>query len=267
MCCYLTCCRLLGVCKLEEFLPQPCLNLFIFVRQRLQGILSPKPQPKSHIHLPSARKLSASPAAVRRPTSVVATTGVGPPAASEKDNAEDTGSSSRSNRLFPAVSLLVLALDALAGCREAAAVTLLLGLGEKTRLGFAGPEGFWGIHTPRKRQQQRTPRSPRRSPAATVAAAATAAAATETAEGRARLLLCGLLHCRLSQGKLKTLQRYLIPLDSGERKGRDRGEKVAARPNASMTLAHVQAVRRRQGDSSSLQWCLFPNIYAVSAHL
>ena len=190
---------------------------------------------------------------------------------SQQDAASSSSSSNSSNPknisgLLPAVSLFVLAVDALAGTRETAAAALLLGLGKRAKLGSPGEESVWGVHSPRRRQQQqrspRSPRSPRRA-AAAAAAGAAAAAAAETAEGRARLLLCGLLHCRLSQGRLKALQRHLIPVETGETKKRDRNEKPPPRPNPMMTSAEVQAVRPTERDSEAPAALLAPSLLCV----
>ncbi|KAL8269695.1 hypothetical protein Esti_006385 [Eimeria stiedai] len=253
--------RLLGLCTLDDYLPLPCLNIFLFIRQQLHKKLSPRCEHQANPGSPAAaerQKQGAAASAVeKRPLSAAVTRSGASEAAADAVWAQDASSSSSSNNssnnssssstgLCAAVAAFVLGVDALEGSKEAAAAALLLGLAKRSRLGFVEGGGFSAVNTPCKQHMQLgPPRSPRRTPAAaTAAAAAAAAAAAVTEEGRARLLLCGLLHQRLQQGRLKTLQRHLNVVEGADSKLRNKAGKSSSLPNPpSMTLAEVQAVR------------------------
>ncbi|KAL8438897.1 hypothetical protein Efla_005377 [Eimeria flavescens] len=275
--------RLLGVCTLEDYLPLPCLNLFLCVRRRLQAMLLPphhqgEPRAASsaadagkQLQQTAAAASAAAPSAAgasvanrpyssapaQRPPAAFAAAANGSPEQQDAPACALAGSSSSSSSkgrsrdpssaaLLPAVSLFVLAVDLLEGTRETAASALLLGLSKHARPGSPGSSSLSAIQTPRK-QQQRSPRSPRLPPAAATAAPAAAATATarwtETVEGRARVLLCGLLHHRLQQERLNLLRKHLTPVAAACSKQQEQTERAQIkRGPPTLTLAIVQAV-------------------------
>ncbi|XP_026190688.1 uncharacterized protein LOC34618068 [Cyclospora cayetanensis] len=243
--------RFLGVCTLEKFLPRPCLNVFLFVWRRVQHIPFYSPRKDTHaspaaakgaLYVPTNRPATAAPAAAQS-SMVGKTSGVleRPPIHHSSCSRATSG-----NCFLHAVTLFVLAADALAGAKETAAAALLTGFASRVRIW--GGEGTAGeVCGPRYHKTpspSHTPRQLASSGAATAAATAAAASGIETDRGKARLLLCGLLHCRLQQGKLKTLQRHLSLVEADTHRWMDRSEKPPPKPNPLLTAAQVQAILR-----------------------
>ncbi|KAL8428096.1 hypothetical protein ACSSS7_007401 [Eimeria intestinalis] len=256
-------CRFLGVCTLDDYLPLPCLNIFLFVREQLHERLSPRcqqqqaspasPPAAANRQIGGAASAAAAAAVKARPLSAAVTQSAGSEAAadaawaqdasnssssSSTSNSSSNNSSSRISRISNSSSNSSTGLsgvDALEGSKETAAAALLLGTARCCRLGYVEGGFASGVRSPRKQHiQLGSPRSPRRSPAASTAAA--------TEEGKARLLLCGLLHRRLQQGRLKTLQKHLNVLEAADSKMRNKADKSLHPPNSPfMTLAEVQA--------------------------